>query len=87
LVVEYFFKKTFTSKLCILTYYYKEIHIASQEFESTVYEGVLALLDLEYFIKRFVHANHPKYESTGIFVIRGENMGGGKQIFVVLSMS
>ena len=38
-------------KLCILTYYYKEIHITSQEFEST-------------------------YESTGIFVIRGGNMGG-----------
>ena len=33
-----------------------EIHILIQQFDQTIYEGVIALFDLEYFIKKVVCA-------------------------------
>ena len=45
-----------SSKLYIHIYYHMYIAISIQNFDLTIFEGVIALFHLEYFIKKFVHA-------------------------------
>jgi hypothetical protein len=45
-----------SSKLCIHVYNHMYIAISIQNFDLTIFEGVIALFHLEYFIKKFVQA-------------------------------
>jgi len=47
-----FFK---TLHACLLP---MKIHISLQQFDGLMFKGVIALFDLEYFIKKFIHTTH-----------------------------
>ena len=64
LLILYF--KWNSSKLCILAHYHMTIGLLLQQLNQTIFEGVISLFHLEYFIKNFFTHNFC-YISTDIY--------------------
>jgi hypothetical protein len=45
----------------MLAYYHMKNPILLLCYDQTIFEGVIALIYIEYFIKKFVHTNPPTY--------------------------
>ena len=60
LILSFHHKKLYTqllhfiSKFCMLAFYYLENHISVRHFDHTIFEGVIVLFDLHYFIRMWV---------------------------------
>ena len=42
----------------MLAYYHMENLLAFWQLDQTIFEGVIALFDMEYYIQKFVHSIH-----------------------------
>ena len=84
-MIRRFFLDGNSSTICILAYYQHEESYTLQQFDHTIFEGIIVIFHFEYFFKKFVDVNPPTFLIGNpqnfvcliIIICTGADPGGG----------